>query len=586
MRVIATAGHVDHGKSTLVLALTGVDTDRWPEEKTRGLTIDLGFASMTLPSGQTVGFVDVPGHARFVKNMLAGVGAVDACLFVVAATEGWKPQSEEHLRILELLGISRGLVALTKIGLVDDDWHELVRLTVQEHLAGTFLEQAPLVSVDVPAGIGLPELTDALDRLVASTPGAVDRDRPRLWIDRSFPMRGAGTIITGTLADGSLSLGDELVVEPGHYRVRVRGLQSHYESLDRVGPGCRLAVNLTGISHHQAVRGQALVRPGQWHMTTVFDATLSVLGSIGHPLSRRGAYVAHIGSGDFPVRLQLIGGATRVEPGHQAPVRLRLTGTTGLPLMPGDRFVLRESGRSETVGGGEVLDVEPVLPARRAAPSRSVERVVRERGWVDVTELARLTGETVSPKVDHWVAEPEVLVSIRDEIVESCRVAGSRGLDLAGFDEKQRAVLGLGISGITIHGDRVVADSETKDDLSEDARQIRAQLEATPLSPPAFEMKHRGALRELERRGEAVEVGDAWFASSAVAAAIDIVAGLLSHKPEGFTVSEARDALGTTRKHAVPLLGHLDSIGVTRRRGDLRVAGPRLPAVGTPEGHR
>jgi len=586
VRVVATAGHVDHGKSTLVLALTGVDTDRWPEEKTRGLTIDLGFASVTLPSGQTVGFVDVPGHARFVKNMLAGVGAVDACLFVVAATEGWKPQSEEHLRILELLGISRGLVALTKVGLVDDEWREIVRLTLEEHLAGTFLEDSPIVDVDVPAGIGVAELRGSLERLVATTPGAVDHDRPRLWIDRSFPMRGAGTVITGTLADGSLSVGDELVIEPGNHRVRVRGLQSHYQTLDRAGPGCRLAVNLTGISHQEAVRGQALVRPRQWHVTGVFDASVSVLESIGHPLSRRGAYVAHIGSGDFPVRLQMIGGSARIEPGQQGLVRLRLSGRTAVPLLPGDRFVLRESGRSETVGGGEVLDVEPVLPARRSTPSRSVARVVRERGWVDVNKLARLTGEKLSPTVDHWVVDPDLLASTRDEIVESCRAAGSKGVDLAGFDDRHRAVLGLGVDGVTIHGDRVLADSEAKDELSGDARQVLDRLEASQCSPPAFELKDRAALRELERRGSAVEVGDAWFASSAVDGAIGVVAGLLVKNPGGFTVAEARDALGTTRKHAVPLLGHLDSIGVTRRRGDLRVAGPRLPSDGTAEGHR
>jgi selenocysteine-specific elongation factor len=586
MRVVATAGHVDHGKSTLVLALTGVDPDRWPEEKARGLTIDLGFASMSLPSGQTVGFVDVPGHARFVKNMLAGVGAVHACLFVVAATEGWKPQSEEHLRILELLGISRGMVALTKIGLVDDEWREIARLTVQEHLAGTFLEDAPIVDVDVPAGIGVAELRGSLEELVATTPGAIDRDRPRLWVDRSFPMRGAGTVITGTLADGALSVGDELVIEPGNHRVRVRGLQSHYQTLDHAEPGCRLAVNLTGISHHEAVRGQALVRPRQWHMTGVFDANMSVLGTIGHPLSRRGAYVAHIGSGDFPARLQMIGGTTKIEPGHQGLVRVRLSTRTGVPLLPGDRFVLRESGRSETVGGGEVLDVEPVLPALRSTPTRSVQRVVRERGWVDVGQLARLTGEKVNPTVDHWVVDPDLLASIRQEIVDSCRAAGAKGVDLASFDDRHRAVLSLGVNGITIHGDRVLADSEAKDELSGEARQVLERLEASQWSPPPFDLKDRAALRELERRGAAVEMGDAWFASSAVDAAIGVVAGLLVNNPDGFTVAEARDALGTTRKHAVPLLGHLDSIGVTRRRGDVRVAGPRVPAAGTPEGHR
>jgi selenocysteine-specific elongation factor len=586
MRVVATAGHVDHGKTTLVHALTGTDTDRWAEEKARGLTIDLGFASVTLPSGRDVGFVDVPGHARFVKNMLAGVGAVDACLFVVAATEGWKPQSEEHLRILELLGVSRGLVALTKVGLVDDDWQEIVKLTLQEDLAGSFLEDAPLVAVDVPGGVGLDELREALEHLVAGTPGAVDHGRPRLWIDRSFPMRGAGTVITGTLVGGSISVGDELVVHPGNHRVRVRGLQSHYQSSNRAEPGRRLAVNLTGISHHQAARGQALVRPGQWHLTTVFDADLSVLASIGHALSRRGAYVAHVGSGEFPSRVQLIGGIAGIEPGQQGPVRVRLSSRRGIPLLPGDRFVLRESGRSETVGGGEILDVDPVLPARRSNPTRSVWRVVRERGWVDAAELTRLTGEAISPSVDHWVVDPDLLESMRAEIVEACRVAGSQGVDLAGFDYKHRAVLGLGINGITIKGGRVLAESEAKDEVSEAARKVLARLEASPWSPPAFQLGDRAALRELERRGAAVEVGEDWFANSAVEAAIGVVAGLLGRKPEGFTVAEARDALGITRKHAVPLLGHLDSIGVTRRRGDVRVAGPRLPAVGTPDGHR
>jgi selenocysteine-specific elongation factor len=282
----------------------------------------------------------------------------------------------------------------------------------------------------------------------------------------------------------------------------------------------------------------------------------------------------------------MIGGTTKIEPGHQGLVRVRLSTRTGVPLLPGDRFVLRESGRSETVGGGEVLDVEPVLPALRSTPTRSVQRVVRERGWVDVGQLARLTGEKVNPTVDHWVVDPDLLASIRQEIVDSCRAAGAKGVDLASFDDRHRAVLSLGVNGITIHGDRVLADSEAKDELSGEARQVLERLEASQWSPPPFDLKDRAALRELERRGAAVEMGDAWFASSAVDAAIGVVAGLLVNNPDGFTVAEARDALGTTRKHAVPLLGHLDSIGVTRRRGDVRVAGPRVPAAGTPEGHR
>lgn len=275
MRVVATAGHVDHGKSTLVWALTGTDPDRWVAEKSRGMTIDLGFASTTLPSGTELGFVDVPGHSRYLKNMLAGISDIDVCLFVVAATEGWMAQSEEHLRILELLGLSRGVVALTKVGLVDEDVLELATLELAEHLEGTFLATADTVPVDVPAGIGIDELRGALDRVLAATPPTPDRGWPRLWIDRSFAIHGAGTVVTGTLGGGALAVGDSVIIAPGGHQARIRGLQSHYQSLSRSEPGRRLAVNLTGPAHQQVSRGQALVRDGQWHLTRTVDVVLA-----------------------------------------------------------------------------------------------------------------------------------------------------------------------------------------------------------------------------------------------------------------------------------------------------------------------
>ncbi|MEA2703797.1 MAG: selenocysteine-specific elongation factor, partial [Actinomycetota bacterium] len=287
MHVVATAGHVDHGKSTLVLALTGMDPDRFAEEKERGLTIDLGFAWTTLESGRRLAFVDVPGHVRFLKNMLAGVGGVDACMFVVAATEGWKPQSEEHLRILEMLGIGHGLVVLTKVGLVDAETRELARLELEDMVAGTFLERAEVAEVDVPAGEGVDALRAALDRLLESTPVAVDRDRPRLWIDRVFAAKGSGTVVTGTLTGGPLSVDDDLVTSPAGRRVRVRGLQSLQEPLRRVAPGSRVAVNLSGVAHDEVARGHALVRPGQWRPTRVFDASLRTLRALGHEVTRR-----------------------------------------------------------------------------------------------------------------------------------------------------------------------------------------------------------------------------------------------------------------------------------------------------------
>ncbi|MHB1534351.1 MAG: selenocysteine-specific translation elongation factor [Acidimicrobiales bacterium] len=576
MRVFATAGHVDHGKSTLVLALTGTDPDRWAEEKARGLTIDLGFAATTLDSGQEIAFVDVPGHGRFVKNMLAGVSAVDACVFVVAATEGWKAQSEEHLRILDLLGISRGLVALTKVGLIDDELAELAELEVRERLEGTFLAGAEVVHVDVPAGIGVEDLRSALDRLVAATPAAADRGRPRLWVDRSFPVRGAGTVVTGTLIDGTLSVDDDLVVEPGGQPVRVRALQSHHRTLERAEPGRRLAVNVTGIAHHQVARGQALVRAGQWHRARVVDASLQVLGLVDHPVSARGAFAAYLGSGDFPVRLRVIGTGREIEPGKEGAVRLWLGGQAPLALLPGDRYVLRELGRGETVGGGVVLDVDPVLSLSRARPSADVDRVVAERGRVDADELERLTGDRRAPTAGRWVMAPAALAACRHQICDAVRAAGTAGVDLAALSEVQRAVLAQGVDGVAVVDGRAVDAAAATGEMSAAAVRVLAELEARPWSPPELPLADRAALRELERRGLAVEAGELWFATVAVDAAAGVVRGLLGASPKGFTVSQAREALGSTRKFVLPLLAHLDATGVTRRQEALRVAGPRL----------
>jgi selenocysteine-specific elongation factor len=576
MRVIATAGHVDHGKSTLVWGLTGTDPDRLAEEKIRGLTIDLGFASFVLPSGEEVGFVDVPGHGRLVKNMLAGVSAVDACLFVVAATEGWKEQSEEHLRILELLGIARGVVALTKVGDFSDELRELAALEVADHLRGTFLDGCEIVPVDVPAGIGIAALRSALDRLVVVTPPAPDRARPRLWVDRSFAIRGAGPVLTGTLTGGRLAVNDELVIEPDHRRVRVRGLQSHHHRLDLADPGRRLAVNVTGVSHHEVTRGRALVRPGQWHLTAVLDASLLVLASVERPVSDRGAFAAYIGSGDFPARLRVLGPDRNIEPGQSGTVRMWLGGRVPLPLLPGDRYVLRELGRGETLGGGQVLDVDPILPAGRANPSLSVERVIAERGWIDADQLERLTGECRPATVDRWVMAPDALDAVRQQIADAAAVAGRTGIDVASLSEIERAVLSSGLPAVKVTGDRVVAAAEANTELSAAAQRVLMELNAEPWSPPDIALGDRGARRELERAGLVIQAGDLWFSSSAVDAAVAVLAGLLAQRPEGLTVSEVREALGTSRKYALPLLAHLDANGVTRRRGDVRIAGPRL----------
>ena len=570
MHVVATAGHVDHGKSTLVHALTGIDPDRFGEEKARGLTIDLGFAWVTLATGRRLAFVDVPGHIRFIKNMLAGVGAVDACLFVVAATEGWKPQSEEHLRILELLGVRHGLVALTKVAVVDDDHRELARLDVADHVAGTFLEEAEVVEVDAPTGAGLDDLRAALDRLLEATPTAADVGRPRLWVDRSFAAKGSGTVVTGTLTGGGVAVDDELALVPGLRPVRVRALQSHQESLPEIGPGRRVAVNLVGVAHDDVVRGHALVRPGQWHLTRRLDASLTVLASLDHEVSRRGAYVAYLGSGERPARLRVLGSAALL-PGEAGLVRLHLA--EALPLVPGDRFVLRETGRAETVGGGEVLDVDPVLPASRARPDRSPARVVAERGWVEADVLTRLTGVAQVAQVGPWVVDPAALAATRAAVEGAVDAAGPLGLDVAALGPRERAVLST-LDDVEIDAGRA-RRPDAVDPLVD--HPYLAALQASPFTPPPPDGVDRGELRELVRRGLVLASDGTWFAPEAIDSAARTLAALLAEQPAGLTVAQIRDALGTSRKFLLPLLALLDGQGITRRRGDLRVAGPRLP---------
>lgn len=573
MHVVATAGHVDHGKSTLVRTLTGTDPDRLAEEKARGLTIELGFARLALPSGRELAFVDVPGHVRFIRNMLAGVGAVDACLFVVAATEGWKPQSEEHLRILELVGVDRGVIALTKVDAADDDLRELAAVDVADHVAGTFLADAPLVAVDGRGGEGMDTLLAALDHLTATTPRAPDRGRARLWVDRSFAAQGAGTIVTGTLTGGAVATGDQLVVAPAGTPVRVRGLQAHSEERARAVPGSRVALNLVGVGHDGVGRGDAIVAAGAWHQCTVADAELRVLEDLDHEVSRRGAYLAYIGSAEIGVRIRVLG-PSALAPGDVGAVRLHLD--RPVPLVRGDRYVLREAGRAETVGGGTVLDVDPVVRANRAAPDRSVDRVIAERGWVEVDVLERLTGERRAPDLGAWVVAPGARRAIEERLRDAIGAAGPLGLDIAGLDDRERLVLDT-FDDVEVDEGRV-RPAAVADPL--DGHWFVAALEQDPFRPPAPDGVAPDELRGLVRRGDVVRGDDGvYFAGAAIEQAALVVADLLARSPEGVTLSAVRDRLGTTRKYALPLMSLLDARGMTRRRGDVRIAGPRLPSA-------
>ncbi len=570
MRVVATAGHVDHGKSSLVLALTGTDPDRFEEEKRRGLTIDLGFADTTLPSGAPVSFVDVPGHVRFLRNMLAGVGGVDACLFVVAATEGWKPQSEEHLRILELLGIRHGVIALTKRDLVDDEWLEIAVLEVADHVGGTFLAGAPIVPVASISGDGLDDLRTALDVLVAETPPSVDRARPRLWIDRVFAAKGSGTVVTGTLTGGTLRHDETVAIEPGGHSARIRSIQSLGAVVDEIGPGNRVALNLNGVGHDDVGRGDAVITLDRWRATERFDASLDVLASLDHEVSRRGAYVAYIGSRELPVRVRVLGGEA-LAPGTSGSVRLFLD--TTLPLLPGDRYVLRESGRDETIGGGEVLDIDPITRASRAQPDRSIERVVRERGRVDVDELELLTGERVEPTVGRWVTTPEELAAAHQRLRAAIDDAGELGLDIAALDDHDRAVIET-LDEIVIETGRV-RGADAVDPFAD--HPVIEQIRAGGFAPDVPTGDDHAAVRELIRRGTLVERDKIVFHVDSIDAAARVAAELLADDADGFTVAQFRDRTGASRKFALPLVAELDARGVTRRRDDLRIAGPRLP---------
>ena len=570
MRVVATAGHVDHGKSSLVIALTGTDPDRFEEEKRRGLTIDLGFAHTTLPSGAGVSFIDVPGHVRFLRNMLAGVGGVDACLFVVAATEGWKPQTEEHLRILALLGIEHGVIAVTKRALVDDEWLAIATLEVADHVSGTFLDGAPIVAVDSVEGAGLDELRAALDELIATTPGAVDRGRPRLWVDRTFAAKGAGTVVTGTLTGGQLRRDDAVTIEPRGRTARIRSIQTLGASVDEIGPGNRVALNLHGIGHDEIGRGDAVVLPDRWHATDRFDGSLEVLATLDHEISRRGAFAAYIGSREVPVKVRVLG-TDALAPGTAGAVRLFLP--VALPLLPGDRFVLRESGRDETVGGGEVLDVDPRLRASRAAPDRSIERVVRERGWIDVDELERLTGERLPPTVGRWVTSAAELDATTERLLGMVDAAGEHGLDVAVLADHERAVV-ESHDAVQVDAGSVRRTGHVDPFADHPVAAIVLAGGFTPELPPDTD---RNAIRELTRRGVLVERDNVVFHTDTIAAAARVAAELLAADPDGFTVSQFRDRTGASRKYALPLVAELDARGITRRRADLRIPGPRLP---------
>ena len=395
MSCIGTAGHIDHGKSTLVKALTGIDPDRLAEEKERGMTIDLGFAWLKLPGGREVGIVDVPGHEGFIKNMLAGVGGIDAALLVVAADEGIMPQTREHLAILDLLGVRRGVVALTKADLVDEEWIELVREEVAEQLKPTTLASAEIIPVSAYTGEGLPELVAQFERIFDETEDRQNIARPRLPIDRVFTMTGFGTVVTGTQLDGVFKTGQEVEVQPQGLKTRIRSLQMHRRQVEVTTPGNRVAMNLANVSRNELERGNVVALPGQLQRTMLIDVRLQLLADAARPLGHNTQIDFYSGSQEVPAKVRLLD-VEELKPGKSALAQIRLRSPAVVARR--DRFILRISSPSSTIGGGEVIDVHPRYHRRFQQPVLAALETL-ERGSPDELVLSALDRrrETIRP---------------------------------------------------------------------------------------------------------------------------------------------------------------------------------------------
>ena len=619
MRVIGTAGHVDHGKSTLVQRLTGIDPDRLAEEKARALTIDLGFAWLTLPDGETLGIVDVPGHRDFIENMLAGVGGIDAALLVVAADEGVMPQTREHLAILDLLGIDAGLVALTRVDLVDDpEWLELVKEEVLELLEGTSLADAPMLPVSATEGFGIDELLECLGEILAQRPERLDGDQPRLPVDRVFSMSGFGTVVTGTLTGGSLRTGDEIELQPGNLRGRIRGLQSYQQKVQRALPGTRVAVNISGLAKSAVARGYVLGKPGQLRSTMLADVKFRYLSSVAQPLKHNAEVKLFTGTAETSARVRLLSG-DELAPGASGWLQLRLA--RPVPLAHNDRFILRRPSPAETIGGGMVIDPQPgrnwkrnqpqvlrrmqVLadgsPAERlalAAGGRNPltrREMQRESGMGSEaleSALAAALQQALLVTLDgpRWLAQSDwrklehqlhaILTGFhkqyplrrgmpREALRSQLRLEQAT---LSALIERDDELAGAGdIVQLREHVVRLSSQQQSLVDRLSD------MLRANPFTPPswteAVAVTGEELLGALLENGDLVRVApDIIFAAEAWRKLLQAVLEIIE-RDGSVSASQLRDRFGTSRKYSIGLLESLDDARITRREGDVRVRG-------------
>ncbi len=605
--IIGTAGHIDHGKTSLVRALTGIDTDRLEEEKRRGISIDLGFAHLG-----DISFIDVPGHERFVKNMLAGASGIDAVLLVIAADESIKPQTREHFDICRLLGIRRGVIALTKADLVDPDLLDLARLEAEEFVQGSFLEGAPIIPVSATTGAGLDQLRATLESLKATNKDATLF--PRLPVDRSFSMKGHGAVVTGTLVAGTLAVQDEVELYPSGKRARVRGLQVHGQSVERAHAGERTAVNLAGIDSPEIQRGMVLAPPGILRATQQVDAVFDLLEG-AHPLKHRAPVHFHAGTAEVEAQARLLASLEPMKPGARAHVRFALRDP--LLLLPGDRFIVRMFSPVVTIGGGIVIDIDAPPRIRRADLDRRltaletgnrVEILVAESKYgMSGAELTARTGQRVP---EEWVISPEaidrIVTGIREVLKEFHRKnplqpgipkEELRSRELPGapaflLDAILNRSLGPRlavneprpqrpfVSDIVLEGD-IVRLASHRVALKQDEEAATAKIEAlfrdAGLAVPATSevlaksgiepSRARTLLQILLKNRKLIRVSDELIFHSS---AIDALKKTLQ-KGARFSVTDFKDLTGISRKYAIPLLEFLDRERVTRREGDSRI---------------
>lgn len=615
--VLGTAGHIDHGKSALVLALTGTDPDRWQEEKRRGITIDLGFADLTLDEDRVLSFVDVPGHERFVRHMVAGATGIDAVMLVVAADQGVQPQTREHLDICRLLGIDRGIVALTKSDLVDADLGEVVALEVRELLEGTFLEDAPIVPVSSRTLEGLDDVREALAGLFDTVAPRSETGVPRLPIDRSFTMRGFGTVVTGTLVSGTLATGDEVVVLPKQKRGRVRGLQVHHAAVERVHAGQRTAVNLQGLDCDDVPRGVTLTRPGALSSTRRVWANVTLLGRAPQSLRRGGPVRFHQGTCERAARFRVL------ETAEDGTLRVELYLEEMAVLAPGDRFILRRPAPVDTVGGGTIVDVRPPRPKEATESAFGEEALELDTALVLRLDRIGAAGRDLDGLAAELAVTQQQLAERLVDLQQEGTIvrAGARLFDgqtwqelqqavtaqLAEFHEREPLRTGISREELRSRVAKAMPQDAWRQLLEQVAAEGGARLDADKVALARHEVVLEGSERELAERIERAfldggleppEMSDATGGTDAASAKkiveLLIARGSLVRIQDGklfhasalealvrklnayaagsrtIDVAGFKTLAGVTRKHAIPLLEHLDAQRVTRRVGNNR----------------